>query len=213
MTGQGFDSDASGAKGRPSSRDRHVLKILGQFALGNRYQGDISFPSEKPACIAAVRLLLLTGCRPGKIRRLRWREVKPDRLTLIDTKTGPRHVLLGDAARELLDSLAVFALGEWVFPSSRRDGPLAKNELNWFWTATRDAAEVAADARLYDLRHAHASHAVMNGERLHVAGHLLGHRSAPTTNRYEHPDDATLSQAAERVANAVQWKLIGGREL
>ena len=44
--------------------------------------------AEHPVCAAAVRLLLLTGCRPGEIRRLRWSEVKPDRLTLIDTKTG-----------------------------------------------------------------------------------------------------------------------------
>ena len=35
---------------------------------------------------AAVRLILLTGCRPGEIRRLRWREVRPDRLALIDAK-------------------------------------------------------------------------------------------------------------------------------
>lgn len=213
MTGQGFDSDASGVKGRPSSSDRQFLKIYGQFALGDRYRGDISYSSEKPACIAAVRLLLLTGCRPGEIRRLRWREVKPDRLTIVDAKTGPRHVLLGDAARELLNSLAVFASGEWVFPSSWRDGPLTKNELYWFWATTHDAAEVVADARLHDLRHAPASHALMNGERLHVACHLLGHWRAPTTNRYVHLDDATLSQAAARVANAVQGKLIGGREL
>ena len=64
-----------------------------------------------------------------------------------------------------------------------------------------------ADARLHDLRHAHASHAVMNGESLHVAGRLLGHRRASTTNRYVHLDDATLSQAAERVAASIQVKL------
>ena len=61
--------------------------------------------AESPLCVAAVRLILLTGCRPGEIRRLRGCEVKPDRLALIDAKTGPRHVLLGEAARELLDSL------------------------------------------------------------------------------------------------------------
>ena len=60
-----------------------------------------------------------------------------------------------------------------------------------------------ADARLHDLRHAHASDAVMNGESLHVAGRLLGHRRTSTTNRYIHLDDATLSQAAERVAVAI----------
>ena len=167
---------------------------------------------EKPVCVAAVRLLLLTGCRPGEIRCLCWREVKPDRLTLIDAKTGPRHVLLGEAARELLGNLAESASGEWVFPSSRRDGPLTKNELYWFWTSTRDSAGIVADARLNDLRHAHASHAVMNGESLHVVGRLLGHRRASTTNRYVHLDDATLSQAAERVAMEIQRKLchIGG---
>ena len=163
--------------------------------------------AENPVCVAAVRLILLTGCRPGEIRRLRWCEVKPDRLTLIDAKTGPRHVLLGVAARELLDTLAETASGEWVFPGKSMDGPLGENELYWFWRRARDAAGVVADARLHDLRHAHASHAVMNGESLHIAGRLLGHRRATTTNRYVHLDDATLSQAAERVAVAIQRKL------
>ena len=63
------------------------------------------------------------------------------------------------------------------------------------------------DARLHDLRYAHASHAVMNGESLHVAGRLLGHRRASTTNRYVHLDDATLGQAAERVAAAIERKM------
>ena len=54
--------------------------------------------------------------------------------------------------------------------------------LYWFWTKARDMAGIVADARLHDLRHAHASHAVMNGESRHVAGRLIGHRrpSTPT---------------------------------
>ena len=162
---------------------------------------------ENPVCVAAVRLLLLTGCRPGEIRCLRWSEVKPDRLALIDAKTGPRHVLLGEAARELLASLAETASGEWVFPGKDGDEPLTKDDLYSFWLKARDTAGIVADARLHDLRHSHASHAVMNGESLHVAGRLLGHRRASTTNRYVHLDDATLRQAAERVAMAVQGKL------
>ena len=162
---------------------------------------------ENPVCVAAVRLLLLTGCRPGDIRCLRWCEVKPDRLALIDAKTGPRHVLLGEAARELLQGLVVSASGEWVFPGRGEDEPVNKNDLWSFWIKMRDAAGIVADARLHDLRHAHASHAVMNGESLHVAGRLLGHRRASTTNRYVHLDDATLSQAAERVTMAIRHKL------
>ena len=139
--------------------------------------------TQSPICIAAVRLILLTGCRPGEIRRLRWCEVKPDRLALIDAKTGPRHVLLGEAARELLGSLADSASAEWVFPDDNGYGPLTENELYYFWIKSRDAAGIVADARLHDLRHAHASYPVMNGESLHIAGRLLGHRRASTTNR------------------------------
>ena len=163
--------------------------------------------TESPVSVAAVRLILLTGCRPGEIRRLRWSEVKPDRLILTDSKTGPRQVLLGAAARELLDRLTETASGEWVFPRNGGDEPLNKNDLYWFWKKMRDAAGIVADARLHDLRHAHASHAVMSGESLHVAGRLLGHRRASTTNRYVHLDDATQSQAAERVAAAIVRKL------
>ena len=47
----------------------------------------------------------------------------------------------------------------------------------------------------------------MNGESLHMAGRLLGHRRAATTNRYAHLDDATLSEAAELVAIEVDRKL------
>ena len=133
-------------------------------------------------------------------RCLRWCEVKPDRLTLIDAKTGPRHVLLGEAARELLNGLAETASGEWVFPGGKGNGPLSTDDLWRFWIKARDAAGIVTDARLHDPCHAHASPAVMNGESLHVAGRLLGHRRATTTNRYVHLDDATLSQAAERVA-------------
>ena len=166
-----------------------------------------------PLRVAAVRLILLTGCRPGEIRRLRWREVKVDRLILNDTKTGPRCVLLGEAARKIIEVLGDTANGEWVFPNETGDRPLTKGALYWFWTKARDMAGIVSDARLHDLRHAHASHAVMNGESLHVAGCLLGHRRASTTNRYVHLDDGTLSQAAERAAVAMERKLDAKNEL
>ena len=177
--------------------------------LGTTLRG---LEGECPLRVAAVRLILLTGCRPGEIRRLRWCEVKADRLALSDAKTGPMHVLLGDTARELRNGLAGTASGEWVFPGESGDGPLTKNALYWFWTKARDMAGIVVDARLHDLRHSHASHAVMNGESLHIAGRLLGHRRASTTNHYVHLDDATLSEAAVRVTVAIQGKLGGNVE-
>ncbi len=57
------------------------------------------------------------------------------------------------------------------------------------------------------MRHSHASHAIMNGENLHLAGLLVGKRRVTTTNRYARFDGMTLSEAAERVANAIQRRL------
>ena len=115
------------------------------------------------------------------------------------------------SARELLNGLAETASGEWVFPDDKGNGPLSTDDLWRFWIKARDAAGIVADARLHNLRHAHASHAVMNGKSLHVAGRLLGHRRATTTNRYVHLDDATLRQAAEWVAMTIRHKLCDDR--
>ena len=163
--------------------------------------------NAQPVHAAAVRLILLTGCRPGEIRRLRWSEVKADRLMLAEAKTGPRPVLLGESAQALLRDLASKAAGEWVFPGAHAGEPLKESALYYFWNKVRVEAGIVADARLYDLRHAHASHAVMSGESLYTTGRLLGHRSPTTTNRYAHLDDATLGGAVERVAAEVQRKL------
>ena len=162
---------------------------------------------DRPIKVAAVRLILLTGCRSGEVRRLRWCDVKPDRLVLAESKTGPRQVLLGVAARELLERMPKAACDEWVFPGATPGRALSEMALYLFWIRAREEAGIVADARLHDLRHSHASHAIMNGESLHMTGRLLGHRRAATTNRYAHLDDATLSEAAERVAKAIKQKL------
>lgn len=61
---------------------------------------------ENPVCAPVMRLLLLTGCTLGEIRRLQWCKAIPGRFAPIDAKTGPRHVLLGVAAKLLLNGLA-----------------------------------------------------------------------------------------------------------
>ena len=94
-----------------------------------------------------------------------------------------------------------------MFSENGGDEPIGANALRYLWNLVRDRAGITADARLHDLRHTHASHAIMNGESLHVTGRLLGHRRPSTTNRYAHLDGATLSQAAERVAGAIARKL------
>ena len=111
------------------------------------------------------------------------------------------------SAVDMLDRLPRTASGEWVFPGAVPGRPLSESALYSFWLRVRDEAGIVADARLHDLRHSHASHAIMNSESVHMAGRLLGQRRAATTNCYAHLDDATLNDAAERVALAVERKL------
>ena len=50
--------------------------------------------SETPAAIAAIRLLMLTGCRLSEIQKLRWEHVdlEAGELKLPETKTGAKVV-------------------------------------------------------------------------------------------------------------------------
>ena len=139
------------------------------------------------------------SCTTAVRRSAQWSEVKLDRLILIDAKTRLRHILLGNSARKLLASIAKTAFGEWMLPASKQD-------FYYFWITTHNRIGIVMNARLHDLHHVHASHAVMNGEILHVAGRLLGHGRAATTNHYVHLDDANLSQAAERAAVVIYQK-------
>ena len=147
-----------------------------------------------------IRLLLLTGCRRSEIVRLRWSEVDRDKLVLADSKTGPRTVTLNTQARRILERRPRGA-GPFVFPSPRDPArPRSRNLA--FWYRARHEAGIE-DVRLHDLRHTHASHAVMNGVPVPVVARLLGHSDVRTTLRYAHLGDREIEQAAERVGQAI----------
>ena len=55
--------------------------------------------------VAAIRLLALTGCRRSEVLNLRWRDIGENALNLVESKTGPRAVPLGEAERALIDAL------------------------------------------------------------------------------------------------------------
>ena len=63
--------------------------------------------SEKPSVVAAIRLLLFTGCRVGEILSLRWSHVHLERklLLLADSKMGAKAVYLLEAAIEVLTAI------------------------------------------------------------------------------------------------------------
>ena len=151
---------------------------------------------ERPLEVAAVRLLLLTGCRKSEVLTLRWSDYREGRLFLRDGKTGPRTVWLSRAARNILGNIE--RTGAWVFPARRADGPASPMWLRHFWQRVRTEADLC-DVRLHDLRHAHATFALRQGESVLAIARLLGHASPHTTLKYTHLADSMVREAAETV--------------
>lgn len=159
------------------------------------------------AFIAAVRLLVLTGCRRSEILKLRWSEVdiQRGRLRLADSKTGTKVVPLGAAALELLNSLP--RTGDYVLPAAGGQGHAVG--LQKFWERLRQRAGLK-DVRIHDLRHSFASVAVAGGASLYLTGRVLGHRQSRTTEIYAHLDDDPLRAVANRASAAIAAALKGG---
>ncbi len=151
---------------------------------------------DQPLAVAAIRLLLLTGCRRSEILTLRWSDLREGALFLRDSKTGPRTVWLSRAALAVFDGID--RTSPWVFPGRRGTGPLCGDWLVTAWHEVRADAGLG-DVRLHDLRHAYASLALKNGESVLAIGRLLGHRSAETTLKYTHHADAMAAEAAATV--------------
>ena len=157
--------------------------------------------AEKPLQVAAVRLLLLTGCRKGEIVTLRWSDYREGHLFLRDSKTGPKTVWLSSAAREVLDRIP--RTSTWIFPFRQANQPRNRSWLNRFWHLVRGKAALP-DVRLHDLRHTYATFALQRGESVLAIGRLLGHTNPETTLKYTHLTDAAVRQAAETVGAALE---------
>ena len=156
----------------------------------------------------AIRLTLLTGCRPYEIARLRWDDVGHDRLHLRRTKTGPRDVILSKEAMIYLDRLQNRRHGKLLFPGLQADTKNAIFRTMWF--RIREKAELPQTLRLHDLRHTYASQAIMSGETLATTGALLGHNDPESTQQYAHLDGGHLTQAAETTCAEIE-RLLDGR--
>ena len=145
---------------------------------------------------AALRLLMLTGCRLGEIQTLKWSDIdrKSGEIRLRDAKTGARMVPLTPEVLEVLAGIKRVRRSPWVITGGKPNRHLA--ELTSYWHRVRESAEVE-DVRIHDLRHSFASRALALGLQLPMIGRLLGHTDVSSTARYAH-----LSQEAEKVAVA-----------
>lgn len=211
-------------KEKPKDRYLSMAEIgrLGKALLdaevsGFEYSFDPSNPKAKhgakpgerqffysPSAIAAIRLLILTGCRVGEILKLRWSEVDFERgmLHLPDSKTGRKVVYLGDAVVKVIESLP--RTGEYVIGGSDPDKP--RTDLKRPWDAIRTKADLEG-VRLHDLRHSFASIGAGAGLGLPIIGKLLGHAQAKTTARYAHLADDPVKRAVQVISDQIAKRL------
>ncbi|GLS99481.1 integrase [Sphingobium jiangsuense] len=155
---------------------------------------------------AAIRLLLFTGLRLREILHARWADVDMERgiLTLPDSKTGRRPVILSEAALEILRTHP--RSSDYIIAGLDPEKPRA--DLNRPWKAVRTHAELEG-LRLHDLRHSFASVGAAGGMGLQIVGRLLGHRHASTTQRYAHLADDPQRRAADMIAGSIAAALAG----
>jgi integrase len=188
------------ARNREQGRERFYAPI----ELAAISDALAAYPNQTAA--DAVRLVMLTGARPGECMQARWSEfdvepgywVKPS----AHTKQRKTHrVPLSPAALELIGRRRQTRASDWVFPSERTDEPIAT--LWHVWAHTREHAKLGKTARLYDLRHTFASVGAGGGLSLQVLGRLLGHTLSRTTERYAHLADDPLKEAANKIGAVI----------
>jgi len=108
------------------------------------------FAKIAPSAVAALRLLLFTGCRLREILHLRWEHVDIERgcLFLPDSKSGRKTIILNAPALAVLNTLE--RIGSFVVPGDDPERP--RHDLKRPWDAVASRAGLTG-VRLHDLRH------------------------------------------------------------
>ena len=186
---------------REEKRERFLSDIEYQ-RLGAALKAIEADGSETASAIAAVRLLMLTGCRLSEIQKLRWEHVDlgASELRLPDAKTGAKVVYLGDPAIAVLERIDRRDGNPWVIAGRKPESHLT--DLQHPWRRIRARAGLD-DVRIHDLRHSFASGGLLVGEGLPMIGKLLGHTQVQTTARYAHLANDPVKSAANRIASRI----------
>ncbi|HQS84281.1 MAG TPA: site-specific integrase [Alphaproteobacteria bacterium] len=160
---------------------------------------------SSPYSLAAIRLLMYTGCRLGEVLNLQWEEVflKEGYLYLPDSKTGEKTIPLNKSAKAILTNLRYEKENPYVFVGEKPGSSLTT--LNTAWYKIRSLANLN-DVRIHDLRHTFASLAIKQGVDLYTVSKLLGHKNIATTTRYAHLEMKQLIEATNIVDQIWQGK-------
>lgn len=155
---------------------------------------------KRPTPGARFRQVLVflwyTGCRPGEAAKLKWTDIDFERqvIVLMRHKTArtqrvarPRLIPLHPVVMRLLTWIKrLDEPGEVVFLTHRRT-PWNKNSLAIRVQRARELAGIPDDVKLYGVRHAFGTRAVVNGGLdIKTVAELMGHTTTRMTEHYLH---------------------------
>jgi integrase len=172
-------------------------------------------PEEMPRLLESLALeplpvqaffltCLLTGCRGGEARVMRWCDLNLTQgvWSKPTTKTGKPHVVpLPPALVQILKSLPQES--SWVFPSVRsKELSLKKGVSVLWWERIRKRAGLP-DVTIHDLRRTCASWLAISGENLAVIARVLNHTTLANTAIYARLNLAPVQSALFQHANTL----------
>lgn len=197
------ENPGSGVEKIPGENRDRVLSLKEIASLGKAMRES---KTESKTGIAAIRALLLTGCRKNEILALPWEwvDTKASCFRFADTKTGAQLRPIGYSAVKLIETRS--KNNSWVFPADRGTGHFIGAPRVFERLCEKAGIE---NASLHTLRHTFASHAAaLNYSQLTIAG-LLGHKMPGMTARYVTLPDSSLVAAADRVSQHIADALDG----
>jgi integrase len=202
------DNPVLGLARYPEARRERYLTADEFRRLGSALAQADKLGVETPAVIAAIRLLVLTGCRHSEIKTLRWQHVDLQGacLRLPDSKTGAKVVHLASSAVSVLAAIPRDPKNPYVIPGSVPGKHFVNLQKAWI----RFRAEAGLpDVRLHDLRHSFASIGVASGMGLPIIGKILGHAQHATTQKYAHLSADPIRLATEKIADEIATAMSG----
>jgi integrase len=180
-------------RGRDRYLDEAELTALGKTLAESKELAEV---------VAAIRLLLFTGCRVSEVLGLRRKQVdmKTGTARLEAAKAGVRDVHLSTPALAVLSELPVeseFVLGGLTYPV-----------LDKAWRRIRSAAGLD-DAHLHDLRHTTGTYAGAAGFNAFIVRDLLGHKTMTMTAKYVQRHADPVKEANEKVSTQIAAAMRG----
>jgi integrase/recombinase XerD len=147
-------------------------------------------------------VMLFTGLRVSEAVNIRVKDIQADKLSIVDSKTGPGKVYIRKSLVEILEKyLAAQAPrlkpGDYIFQSGR------KHRLTERWVQLLIKkylllAGITKDITPHSLRHTFAARLRQSGSDIEIIQQTLRHKYIQSTTRYSHIKNEELKNAVER---------------